>query len=228
VTRLQRNLVLLLDGRLSFDAFARETRLDFERMAAYLIRRWIPPTWCTHEDIVQELLVGAWIWVWQWEDGRGPTLSRYVTYNAIGHAKRALHKARGAKLSGSADKNPSRIERALSTYHKTTSDEHDDIEERMLDRLAVEPEAEASILAREAVLDAVKRALPACETDEERMVLAAIARAGGLDEAGLMLYDDPDTRLTLWLSSEERGVHRVLMVAADVAARMTASEENRS
>lgn len=221
-TILEKNLALLLDGRSTFTAFARATRREYERMAAHLARRWVPPSWCAEEDVVQELYVGTWACIGRWDPSRGPSLARYVVFNAMSHAKRSLHKARGAKLSGSADRNPSRIERTFDPAPR--SDEELSSFDAMVGRILVEEAiAEAAIIAGEERAVAIEAIVRACETPRERQAVMAIAQAGDIDAGGQLLYDDFDTRIRLRLPSEEHAARYVARTAAAVVGRMGTS-----
>lgn len=218
MNNLERQLLLVLDGRVSFDTFASRTRREFERMATYLMRKWVPPSWCVLEDVVQELLLGTWIWMWGWDRARGPSVSRYVVFNAMSHAKRSLHKARGAKLSGSSDKNPSHIERPLSSFGQ------DGDGEQMAEAfLAEEPVAESRLIAAEEREVAIEVAIRACETVEERVAIVAIAEAGDVDGGGALLYGNDDAREALGLPNEKHAARFVARLAGRVMGRLDGS-----
>lgn len=223
-TNMRRNLELLLDGRIDFGAFARATRTEYERMAAYLTRRWVPPAWCSDEDIVQELLVGTWLRVWDfdqaWAKRKGVDLVKFAVYNAMAHAKRKLHKARGAKLSGTADKNPSRLERPFDPM-PAQSEGGSSWDEHVVGLLREEPAAERDLIAAEERAAAVEEVLRACATPRERQVVMAIVRAGDVDGGGALLYDDFGTRADLRLDSERRAARYAATVAAEVVSRVT-------
>jgi DNA-directed RNA polymerase specialized sigma24 family protein len=213
-----RQLGLVLDGRIRFDAFACATRREFERMAGYLLRRWLPPAWYTTEDVVQELLLGAHICMWEWSPVMGPSLSRYVVFNAMSHAKRALHKARGAKLSGTSDRNPSHIERPLSSFG--FDNEGDAMAEAIL---AEEPVAETMLIeAEEREVEreaAIGVALDACKTEVELAIVMAIIAAEDLSKVSADLYDDIDCRIQLRLGCEQHADRVVARIASVVVSR---------
>lgn len=217
---LERHLHLVLDGRITWTVFERATRAEFERMALYLLRRWVPPAWYTVEDVVQELLIGTTICVWEWSKSFGPTLSRYVVYNAISYAKRELHRARGAKLSGTADKNPSRFERPLSSFG--LEDEGDAIADAIL---AEEPVAEQTMIdaeeKAERANEGLATALEACTNETERAVIAMVAGAGDVEAGAETFYGDMDYRIGLRLVSEEHALRVVHRTVKAVAKRQT-------
>ncbi len=210
-TNYERHLSLAYDGRITFDAFARATHKEHERMAVYLVRRWAPPGWYAQADLVQELLVATWIVMWSWAPRLGPSLARYVVYNAMSRAKRALHKARGASLTGSPDRNPSCIDRPFSSFERDDGS--------AIDLGREEAIAEEALIEREEREAALDGALESCETDEERDVIRAIARAGDVDGGGLLIYQDMRARVTLRLPSEEHAARYAARTAERVVAR---------
>jgi DNA-directed RNA polymerase specialized sigma24 family protein len=218
VQNFDRQLRLVLDGLITYSHFARATRREFERMAMYLTRRWAPPAWYLLDDVVQELLVAAWMAIWEWSPTRGPTLARYVVFNAMSGAKRALHKARGAKLSGSSDKNPSRFERPLSSFG--IDGEGDALAEAMLAEDAV---AEQRMIDHEEETEnrdrALTVALAACRSEVERRVIQAIAATGDLEGGGESFYGSVDNRIKLRLVSEEHATKFVTRTARAVLSR---------
>ncbi len=217
-TNLEKQCTSVLAKRITFNAFMTATRNEFTRLAHALIRKWTPPSWADIGDIVQELYIGAWTTLFgkkPFNPARGVKLSRYVVFNAMSHAKRALHKARGAKLSGSADRNPSHIEKPLSAYG--AADEGELLLERLLDD---EPVAEQIMIMAETREEAIDRALRACTSARERVAIIAIEEGGDMDGAGRVLYDDFPTRIALRLGSEEHAARYVSRAAHDVAARL--------
>lgn len=218
MSNLAKQLALVLDGRITYGAFVTATREIFERLACRLIRHWTPPAWVTAEDLVQELYLGAWTHVWHYEPilSNGTTLERFVIYNAMSQAKRELHRARGAKLSGCADKNPSNMELPISSIGMTAA-ESDALAEALL---AVEPEAETEMVQAEERQAAIARALDACVTKKEHTAMLAIVEAGDIDGGAIMLYRDFDTRIALRLSSEEHAVRFVARTAITVMSRI--------
>lgn len=222
VSNLENQCTRVLAKSITFGAFIHATRTEFARLAQALIRRWNPPAWVTTEDVVQDLHFGAWTTLFgkkPFNPARGVKLSRYVVFNAMSYAKRALHKARGAKLSGSADRNPSHIEKPLSAFG-TRGDEGDLLLERLLD---AEPAAEQIMIMAETREEAIDRALRACTCAHERVAIIAIEQGGDVDGAGRVLYDDFPTRIALRLGSEEHAARYVSRAAHEVAARLDAT-----
>jgi DNA-directed RNA polymerase specialized sigma24 family protein len=213
--RLEEILMLVRDGHVSFAEFVIGTRTQFRSMAGYLARKWTPPSWMTLEDLEQELYLAAWHAIWDFEEGRGVGISKYVVFNAISGAKRALHKARGAKLSGSPDRNPSRMETPLAQFI--------DGEQLMINTLAEPAEQESLIVAFEDRKEAVQRAVKACKSDCERAAVLAIVDTESIEGGARVIYDDVDTRLSLRLGSEEAAERFVYRTALAVAERVVNS-----
>jgi len=166
----EESFALLRDGRITFTQFARRTATLWRRQAAILMRRWRQPAWVAREDVEQDMLLAVADFTWKWEPDRGTTLGAYVVYNAFDKAKKRAHKARGAKLSGNADSNPSHAERPLSSYAKQGEDADDGSwwERRVrVDYTAEDAVAESE---REAAAEA------ACESAIEAHVVRCLRR----------------------------------------------------
>jgi hypothetical protein len=221
---LERQLARVLAHPSTFPSFVSATRTEFARMAAYLARRWTPPAWVAPEDMIQELYYGAWIALFgkkPFDPTRGKTLAQYVVYNAMSRAKRALHKARGAKLCGSPDRNPSRMEipfsaAGLGTFADTTFVES-------LLGASDAPTAERIMIMEESREEAVAKAMLACNTADQRVAIIALSEGRDVDAAGRLLYDDFETRIALRLGSEERAVHYIMREASAVASNLDAA-----
>lgn len=216
---LERHLHLFRDARINFTQFANATRLEFQRLAISLTRRWIPPAWFSPSDVEQELLMGAYTAIWDWSPNMGTSLSQYVVYNAMSTAKRQLHKARGAKLSGTADKNPSRFERPLSSMGKREDLDGDSMLDLLLNEEATQESALIEAEERDArESKAIVRALKACTNATEEAVIMAIVNEGGLEEAAEEIYSDMDTRIALELE-ERQALKFVMRTASRVIER---------
>src|SRR5689334_18110604 len=84
-------------GQQSFDAFAKETWSDWERLAQYLLRRWRVPAAVELDDVRSELLLAAWRAISKYDPARGGmTLDKFVVWCAISRAKRWIHRQRRA------------------------------------------------------------------------------------------------------------------------------------
>lgn len=213
---LELQLHLVHDEKIDFGSFVAATRVEFRKMALYLVRRWTPPEWFTLEDIEQELYLGAWKYIWRFDPTRGKSISNFVTYNAIQHAKTALHVARGVTISGSPDRKVSNIETPLSMFG-----EEGDGEALMSVILGEAPQAEEALIEHEDRKAACKVALRACESQQERYVVLAIREAKSVDGASRVLYDDIDNRIDLRLSSEAHAERFVKRHAIAVVQRMS-------
>lgn len=93
---MQTELAALSAGTISPDTFFLRTRSEWERLAAYLLRRWPVPSAVAQEDVVQELMLAAWTAVHRYDPARGTTLKGFVVYNATDKAKKWVHKQRAA------------------------------------------------------------------------------------------------------------------------------------
>lgn len=111
------------DGRMTFDELAKRTRPSWEKLAQYLLRRWKSPTWVSDvEDVVQDLLLGAWLAIQEWDPsypGAAP-LKSFVIFNSVDKAKKRVHQMRKAKRRD--DKAPSRHMVPVSSLHREGED----------------------------------------------------------------------------------------------------------
>lgn len=215
MNNLEKQLASVLAGRIGYDGFVRATQREFNALAGSLMRRWRTPAWHTPEDVVQDLYLGAWILlqVKKFDPTRGVTLARWVVYNAMSFAKREIHKARGAKLSGSADRNPSNYEKPLTEFG-----EHGDAIAEAI--LAEEPAAEQLMIEKQERDESVRTVLRACASGRERIAVRAIHLEGDVESAARMLYEDLDSRIALHLGSEEQAIKYVSRTARAVVERI--------
>ena len=176
---LDRELHKLRDGKVDWSEFARETAPAWDALAGNLRKRWGRD--CAgavgQEDVVQELLLGAWDSLTQWDPKRGPTLKKYVVWCACNKAKRTLHKARGAILHGSPDRNPSRAAIAENRLRKSNQNSHTaDPFESLMGRMApVAPEQE-QVLVVDAIVQSARNSF-------ERSALETLMTTGDADKA---------------------------------------------
>jgi hypothetical protein len=207
---------LLRDGRITFDEFARRTLPYWRRQAASLMRRWRQPLWVSIDDVVQDLLLAANRFVWEWDPSRGTSLIGFVTYNAYDKAKKRAHAQRGAKRSGNADSNPSRMERPVSSY----PDRGEPDAEPWWTRLLASPATQHEALEEE---ERAEEALGACRDALEHRVLRRLREGAQLHEVVESLYADDELRLELGFASERDAARRVVEAAVAVAGRLSAA-----
>jgi DNA-directed RNA polymerase specialized sigma24 family protein len=207
---LERGLLAVRDGRETFDSFARRTMPHWERLAQYILRRWRQPAWVSDADVVQDLLVAAYDAVWTYDPSKGPTIEGYAVYSAVDHAKKRAHKARGAKLHRTADRNPSRMELGTVTLWG------EDAPRRVEEALQQEPTQEDALTQREAL----QRARAVCRSEGERCVIRTLAQAADLVEGAMMLYADPEARLACRLLNETHAARVTTEVVLEVAERL--------
>lgn len=95
----------LREGHVTFERFYTGTYRDWERMGGRLMSRWQVPQGVELQDVIQELMIGAWICLPKYEPGRA-SLVRFCVYNAMDRAKRWMHQQRNALRR--SDRNPGR------------------------------------------------------------------------------------------------------------------------
>lgn len=201
---------LFRDGRMTDAEFFRLTRGAWERMARYLLRRWPAPAWVDQDEIVQELHLGASLCLWSYDArlSRGRTLAEYVEWNAIDYAKKKLHAMRGAKRSGNADGNPSRIERPLSTFEATSE---------WVDGLLRQ---DATQHTHCEVLEAIAYV---CRSESDRHAIEAFLRAGDIVAGAVALYEDVEVRRVCGIRVPRDAGRLVANAARALAERLDAA-----
>ena len=192
------------NGTITFEQLVEQTDMRWKNAAGYLAKRWTPPGWFTCEDLKQEVVLGVWEVLWKYEDGRGPSFARFVAWNAMGRAKRKLHKARGATLHGREDSNPSR--------HEPIATEHDYA--RLIDDGDQEFQASRT--------EATARALAICETPLERASLIALSAKPSFAAAAHALYNDDISREQFQLKNVEHAHRAIVRCATSIAERLKA------
>lgn len=204
--------VALYAGRTTFQEFALATRAHWERLALYIARRWRAPEWHSVEDVVQELLLGAWVSVWNYDPAKSVSgdIASYLVWNAVDKAKKKQHKARGATLHGNADgaTGHALAERPISARERP---------EDWLDVMLNEPPTQEEVVeARERVemLEAV------CETQREIAAIRALIGAGSLAQGAERLYEDKDSCRRLSIATPADAARAVVETAYGVAARL--------
>ena len=223
----ERGLWDVREGRETFAKFVRATRSTWEALAKYLLRRWRVGAWADQEDVVQDLLLGAWEVLWRYEPGHAnaPTLGGYVVYNALDKAKkRGVHHYRGASLSGNADANPSHVDLLASQVWGDDAD-------RKLDAAGTSPpEQEDAVSEREVIT----RALKTTKSAVERRVVETAATTGEFrgfcvgDDLSLAicaqaLYGDAPVRRECKLRTEEQALRAVVKASRATTLRLLAA-----
>lgn len=189
--------------------------LRWERLAAFICRRWKLPPWVTRDDVRQDLLIEAWQKIQKFDPAYGVAAERYVQWNAVTYAKKRGHKARSSYRHRNADLAPSRFELAFTGLARE-GDEDGAVEERLAERVSVPPDQHDLVERREAL-----RAFEAaCKNPRELVSVRALVVAGGdIEEAARILFDDIDARYELRLGSEHRAERMVASVVRAVVAR---------
>ena len=205
-------------GTETFDAFAREHQGEFLRMAKYVARRWRMPAWCDERDLAQEVMLACWEFTWRWESHRDVSLERYVTFNAIDRAKKRAHKARGANLHGSADRNPSRFELPSSALHHDRQ-EGERSAEWFDEYASLDADQEQAVEDGESLARAGQDLLEC-----ERRILQHLREAGSLAKAAEQVWKDPDARRQSRIATRRQAARAVVRVAAKVAEQFAPEE----
>lgn len=197
--KLEAACAALRDGRATFQQFYAATLESWRSLARYILRRWRTPAACSEEDVIQELLLGAWRAVPKYEEGRGPTLAAFTVYAAVGDAKRWVHHQRGVSLHGNPD-------RGVATFDVLCYDPVQD--DATATRVAAQhhPSPETTTIAR----DQACRVVAKVAEDRDQYALAAvIVAAGDRAEAARLVWADPTVRRRCRLSSERAAVRFV-------------------
>lgn len=187
-------------GEIGYAEFFAVTRPRWLWLAKYISGRWRQPYWVTDEDLVQELMIGAWFAMWRYDARRGVGLARMVVWNAVDKAKKQAHRWRGARKTGELGEDFQR-----STLEVLALDD-----EAAGDRSAFgAPADQEDILLRD---EARSHALAMCGTADEREALESLFQEGGFEGAALSLIERGEQK--------KRAVRRVVEVAIDVAGRL--------
>jgi len=117
--KFARSSAKVIAGGMSIEDYL---KMNFELIRSYAIaldRRWKSPL--SKEDVMQEVFMAvvAVIRAGRYDPTRETSAADYIVWNSLDKAKKRIHKARGAKLSGNADSNPSRTP-VLSTSEDDT------------------------------------------------------------------------------------------------------------
>lgn len=168
----------LYKGELSFDAFVLQTRGYWENLARRLIYKWNAPPSVSVDDLIQEMFIKCWDLLATYDPNKSP-LEKYIVYNAMNHAKRYLHKQRGAKHY--RDKSPSRYPLL-----------YDDLD-KLSESYYMAPDQEQFIQRLEKV--------DLASNVKEMLILYKLARIPSIDIVASDLYSNPNIRLAMQLNS---------------------------
>jgi DNA-directed RNA polymerase specialized sigma24 family protein len=94
--KMERLIMQCQRGECSFADFIADTRRYWECAARDFLRRWDHPPAIEEADLVQEMLVAAWIAIERVDPARGNP-RKYVVFSAAKAARRWFHRQRGAK-----------------------------------------------------------------------------------------------------------------------------------
>ena len=209
---LERAAWAFREGDSTFGEYVAATQWRWEALSSWLLRKWRGPVWVDRVDVLQDLYLGAWTGIWAYVpeyatgDGRstGRMLSMHAEYTAIDKAKKRLHKARGAVLSGNADSSPGRVEVSFSAISATPS---------VID---------AIVGSRELTDDEEFRIYEMCSTMQEVLVVRAVVAAGGLLGGVDQLLASGESRDLLGIIGREDAGRIVEREAVEVARRLRA------
>jgi hypothetical protein len=111
-------------GVIDFDEFARRTQEYWRAQAFRVLARWTHPADVEPADLVQQMLLEAWIRVGKYDPAKYSiedtprAFARHMVWNAIDKAKKWLHRTRGVRTGTQR----SRHARPLSSYEVRSSD----------------------------------------------------------------------------------------------------------
>lgn len=191
-------------GRSTFDEFVRATLDEWQRVAVYLRNRWSVPEAVEPRDVMQEMLLAAWVAVDAWEPSRGVTLRNYVMWKGITAGKKFLHRQRAAlRRDGCA---PSRHDVAESTLPALSS-------VSKLAGAAVEPEQECAVYGTELLA----RFAAGATLRDAVCVDALVCTAGDVVAAAGLLYSNTAARVAFRFDSEADARRALVRAATRIA-----------
>ena len=219
---LARHLEQLRNQRITFDEFARATRSDWRTLAQYMLHKWRAPSAIEPEDVEQELLTGCWSALDRYDperigfDGKPVSLRRYAVFHAVTHAKRWLHRQRGATRDG--DGEPSRFpvcERDLPGVPGGTALP---LEELLVTESLLPPEQ----FDRAAYAEALRKALDRCKDWREALCVEALARTENYEAAVDVVYENLIARRLCGFKNR-RAAHRAIKRACEAVGTVRAA-----
>lgn len=187
----------LFFGRITFDQFLVETNQDWQQIAKTLLSRWPAPI--EVEDVKQDLMMWAWIFFDKFDANRGVDLGRYLVFNAIDKAKKAIHVARGANRHGNADQAKSRLPKLyddLNMHSAERSFRSEDCSSWLDLNNGVQQRQDKMIEAK-AIVDQIPG------KHGQKFGLCFLVSGGDLASVSSLVYEDPELRGVYRLSSEE-------------------------
>lgn len=188
---------------ISFSQFHTASKPYWTGLARQLMRRWVSPIAVELADVEQQLMLAAWSVVDSFDSTRSPDLARYVTYNAMYHAKRWIHAQRGALRR--SDRSPSR--------HPVILKDPDNL------GLMVEQSSqqEEVALTHHEILVAAARAYT---EPNDQLIFETVVAAHSTTIAADHLYSQAEVRLALQLDSQKHARRHVMAVAQRIHAAM--------
>ena len=189
--------------------------MQWTRIARTILRRWKLPSWVSEDDVLQDVMLAAWLHAPRFEQGRGVSPESYVKWNAFHFAKKKAHKARGSYRHRGEDSAPSRHDIPLSSF--VSGDDMDEDGEYLLNRVATQPNQEHRLMHE----DGAAHFAAQCAGRREPIVARAVRLSdGSVEDTARVLYEDAEMRCRLRLPCEAAAERFVKRVVRDVAARL--------
>jgi DNA-directed RNA polymerase specialized sigma24 family protein len=183
MSRFEVDLTNLRSGKLSYTDFASRNRRRFRKWANYYIQRFHPHG-LDIEDLVQEGLIEAWHSVDRWEEGRGPTLERFVHYHVGERMDREVKRVLGWPRTD-------RDKPATQVFAPAA-----------IDFVASGFMSALKRLELEGAVDTLSDPL-------ERAATAGVGLGGSVRVIAAHLYADPATRLQFEFDSRDHAIRKV-------------------
>lgn len=196
--RFEERLMALREGKVSFASVYNQTRNLWVYMADKLLVVRNPGIGVGREDVVQELLVGAWRAVGKWDPTRGVAIDRYVIFNSNANAAHWLDHQREASCGGKLSRNPTRAPMLGSRV---------DIGDSEVFARKMDPKLD-NLLDVQSFLERVSLSVV------ERIVVEALCSTQSPRAAALQIYNHYPHRIRLELGCERAAVRLVQRVAA--------------
>lgn len=217
-------LKALQAGRMSFAEFARGTKPAWTAHAKKLHDRWKTPPELSVEDLVQIMLLEAWLRVPKYDSKHGVSLYRYVVYNACDKAKKEINRARCAPRGDG--KRESRFALCGAYFNTSGAEASGNTEFNIDTTLAMNGTAwifpgfnvEEATIRAESMRELINGMLDRASCQEQQFDMVALLNANGdVADAGHLLFKDVEVREHLSLDSERIARNRVLSTARALA-----------